>query len=96
MVELNEMSIVVASDNQTSAQVDDETVLLHLEEGKYYGLNSVGARIWELIEQPIRVRKIVDMLCSEYDVERDRCRDDVLQLLASLEDKGMVSVREDA
>ena len=35
-----------------SAKVGDEVVMMSADEGKYIGLNDVGARIWELLDEP--------------------------------------------
>ena len=49
---------VIVSRAQISCKLAEESVILHLEEGMYYGLNSVGARIWELLQEPRTVREI--------------------------------------
>ena len=77
-------SIVSAVGGQLSADLDGETVILHLESGTYYGLSDVGARIWTLIQEPRPVSDVRDVLLEEYDVERDLCERDVLALLSDL------------
>ena len=94
MTELTKSSIVVAADHQTSAQVDGESVVLDLEEGVYYGLDPVGARIWDEIQEPTSVDEIVTAITAEYDVGRDRCLEDTLALVHDLEEKDLVIVRE--
>ena len=41
-------STVSQSLNQISAQLGDETVMMNIEKGNYYGLDSVGRKIWEI------------------------------------------------
>ena len=53
---------VIVSGSQISCKLAEESVILQLEEGMYYGLNSVGARIWELVQEPRTVREIRDLL----------------------------------
>ena len=45
-------SIVVVSKEQVSADLAGESVVLHLKNGVYYGLDAVGTRIWALINTP--------------------------------------------
>ena len=66
------------------ADVDGEKVMLSIEKGKYFGLNSMGSRIWEMLEKPITVREMVAALVIEYDVEEKTCRQDVQTFLNKL------------
>ena len=86
-------SIVCATNHQVSSRLHDEVAILELERGVYYGLSRVGARIWELIQQPTRVRDVQDRLVAEYDVDAERCRADLLELLDSLKGAGLVEER---
>jgi len=58
----------------------------------YYGLNAVGARVWELVQEPKTVTEIRDTLLSEYEVEPNRCEQDLLALLQELAGKGLVKI----
>lgn len=89
---ITESTVVTVVDHQTSAQVGGENVILNLEQGVYYGLNSVGARIWELIQEPVPVCHVIEVMTSEYDVDRDRCARDVLQLLRDLDKQALIEV----
>ena len=46
-----DQGLIVASSNQISTNLDNKSMILHLESGNYYNLNSVGANIWSLIQQ---------------------------------------------
>jgi hypothetical protein len=92
---LTESSVVVAADHQTSAEVDGESVILDLEEGIYYGLNPVGARIWEEIQEPTSVEKITAAITAEYDVGSEKCLEDVISLLQDLEENGLIEIEEE-
>jgi hypothetical protein len=85
-------STVVASEHQTSSQVGDEQVILDLEGGVYYGLNDVGARIWEIVQEPVQVEEIIATIQSEYDVTEKQCAADVKELLAEMEEYGLVRI----
>src|SRR5437763_14861085 len=67
-------SVVCATKHQVSSRLDDEVAILELERGVYYGLSRVGVRVWDLIQEPMRVRDVEDRLVSEYDVDAERCR----------------------
>lgn len=94
MSALADSSTVVAVDHQTSTQIKGESVVLDLEEGVYYGLNDVGARVWELVQEPARVSELVDAIAEEYDVPREQCIGDVKELLHDLEGYGLIRVEQ--
>jgi hypothetical protein len=89
-------STVAASENQVSSDLGGEVVLLNLVSGVYYGLDAVGARVWELIQVPRGVQEIRDTLLEEYDVEPERWERDLLALLDRLADEGLIKVHENA
>jgi hypothetical protein len=75
-------------------QVGEETVILHLESGTYYGLDPVGARIWALILEGKSLAGVCEVMLDEYDVVRQTLEEDVLRLVDELEEKGLVRVSE--
>ncbi|MDP9478748.1 MAG: PqqD family peptide modification chaperone [Actinomycetota bacterium] len=87
-------STVVATRDQVSSDLMGEVAILDLKAGVYYGLDDVGARIWNLIQEPKAVSEIRDTLLQEYDVEADRCERDLLALLQRLADEGLVEVED--
>jgi len=58
----------------------------------YFGLNTVGARVWELLPPVTRTcGELVDKLAAEYtDVEPNVIREDVTELLTELEGHGLL------
>jgi hypothetical protein len=87
-------STVVAAKDQVSCDVAEEAVILDLEAGAYYGLNSVAARVWNLIQKPKTVHEILDTILEEYDVAPDRCERDLLALLRDLAAKELIKVKD--
>ncbi len=73
-------------------ELNGEAVILSLKNGKYYGLNSIGADIWDLLQKPVRFSKITQAILSEYDVEEDTCRREIESFLAQMKDEGLVEV----
>lgn len=91
---LSESTIIVACDHQTSAQLGDEKVILDLEKGKYYGLNPVGVRIWEIIQTPTSIRNIVSTITSDYNIRRSRCLEKISPFLENLRKNDLISTEE--
>jgi hypothetical protein len=83
-------SCVVLSDEQVSTSLGDETVILGMADGVYYGLDAVGARVWTLLATPQRVSELVSAVTREFDVRADECERDVLALLDELAERRLV------
>lgn len=86
-------SIIVASTDQVSGELQEgDLAILNLKDGVYYGLNSVGSRIWALLQSPITVMEIRDALLAEYDVDVDDCTRELIALLNDLSNKELIEV----
>jgi hypothetical protein len=91
---LSVVSIVGATRQHVSCMLGDEAAILNLKNSVYYGLNPVGARVWNLVQQSRSVVEIRDALLEEYDVEAEQCERDLLNLLEKLREQGLIEVRE--
>ncbi len=83
---------VMATNQQVAADMMGEAVILNTDSGIYFGLNGVGTRIWELVQQPITVQAVQQTILDEYEVDAERCEQDIHRLLGKLLDAGLVEV----
>jgi hypothetical protein len=90
---LTKESIVTVSKDQVACDMAEESAILDLKSGQYYGLNPIGTRIWALIQEPTPVVDILSKLLNEYEVDAERCERDLLTLIEELERKGLVEIR---
>jgi Coenzyme PQQ synthesis protein D (PqqD) len=95
-VPLSVHSIVKAAPDQVSCPLGEESAILNLKNSVYYGLDPVGARIWNLLQQPRSVGELRDALLAEYEVDADRCERDLLDLLEKMRGEGLIQVRSAA
>jgi hypothetical protein len=93
---LSARSVVVATTEQVSCPLGEESAILNLKNSVYYGMNPVGARVWNLLQQPRSVSEIRDALLDEYEVAADKCEHDLLELLEKMRIEGLVEVRDRA
>ena len=82
---------VVASDTVATADLGGESVLLDPVSGRYFGLNEVGTRIFELLSEPRSVSELVDILVQEYEVSPARLKADVEQFVGEMMSRGLVA-----
>lgn len=89
-------SIVVVAPSQISSDLVGQQIILNIQSGVYYGLDRVGARIWNFLQQPRRVSEIRDMLIAGYDVDQERAEQDLIALLRKLTDAGLVEAQNES
>jgi len=92
-MELSGSTIVTVNKDYVYCNVEDEMVLLGMEDGIYYGLNPVGAFVWEQITEPKTIDEVRDAILAEYDVETGECEQDLMELLQELAEKGLIHVK---
>jgi|SRR6185503_11515117 hypothetical protein len=85
-------TIVKRSDRQVAANLDGEVAILDLDKGLYFGLQDVGAHVWEALQKPQSVEDLCATILAHFDVEPEVCRADLVKFLASLHEIGMIDV----
>lgn len=79
------------SPDVVAREVGGETMLLDLASGTYFGLDAVGGRVWQALEDGSSLTEACDKVAGEYDVARDQLESDVLALAERLLEQGLVS-----
>ena len=73
-----------------SRRIGDETVLVDMSQGVYFGLNAVGSQIWLLLGEGISLSEIAQALVAKYDVPQVEVEQDVLRITQQLIDRGLL------
>ena len=90
MLRHDSMNSVKPKPSVVFQEVEGEIVLLDLDREKYFALDPVGTRCWQLLAEHGDVEKIVATMVAEYDVDEDTLRKDLGDLLAQLESAELV------
>jgi hypothetical protein len=93
-MELRETAVYALTPEAVSAPLGEDVMILNREDGCYYGLDAVGARIWSLLEEASTIETIVGVLLEEYDIEPDRCRREVHRLIGRLMEQNLIETRD--
>ena len=83
---------VTISKEVLSQEVDGETVLLDLKSESYFGLDEVGTRIWQLLNEGSDLRSVFDTLLNEYEVDEKQLDKDLQDHLAQLVEAELISL----
>lgn len=86
--------IISASPNQVSGVLNGETILLSSTTNMYYGLDPVGSRMWELIQEPKRISDICRQLALDFEVDPVVCEHDIRELIQKMVDADLVILQD--
>jgi hypothetical protein len=84
------MKKYIRNSKALSGRLHDELVMMDLDQGKYFSLNPVATRIWDLLEKPMDTEELCAVLIAEYNVPPEQCRIEVEDHLSEMGRLGLV------
>jgi hypothetical protein len=72
--------------------LDNESVFLNLDTERYFGLDQIGTRMWTVITSFPNIEAAYQQLLSEFDVEAETLRGDLVDLLEKLIENNLLQV----
>ena len=85
-------STIARAEGLLTTSLDDETILMSIDRGAYYGMEHTADRIWELIEKPRKVADICRQLAEEYSAAPEVYERDVISFLEELLEENLIVV----
>jgi hypothetical protein len=92
-IRLSDQSRIAISADQVSCDLAGEVAILNLKNSVYYGLDPVGASVWNLIQQPKTFAEIRDALLGIYEVDGAQLESDLQVLLGQLSEQGLIDIQ---
>ena len=89
---MDDTTLYTVDPDVISTTAGDELVLLSLKMETYYGLNAVGAHIWELLQQGGSVATLCEVLRGEYPIEEDELRADIRAVMQDLAQNSLLAL----
>ena len=76
--------------------IEDEAVVLDFGSDMYYGLNAVGAWIWERLAEggPVAMETLLNEMVAEFEVDRQTAERDLDAFVVSLRSRNLVEVHD--
>ncbi|MDI3092426.1 PqqD family protein [Priestia aryabhattai] len=84
--------IVAQSEGNIVSDMGNEKVMLNIENGKYYNLGEIGGDIWESISKPTQVNELVNHIVKKYDVQTDKCEEEVISFLENMYQENLIEL----
>jgi hypothetical protein len=72
------------------SNIGEEVVMLDMDSGFYFGLNSVASVIWGMLANEIGFEALVDQLMTQFAVDRSLCEADTKELLDQMLEKNII------
>lgn len=95
-MDIDQKTVVKVSDGLLAEHLGEELAILNSESGLYFGLNAVGAKIWELLQEARSLEAVSTVVASEFEVEPARCQADVQALVRQMLDAKLVQVVDES
>lgn len=92
---IDDTTVVVAASHAVAATTGGEAIILDPVTSRYFGLDGVGGRVWALVQRPTSVAALVEVLLTEYDVDRATLEADVAALLRELVREGLLRIADE-
>jgi hypothetical protein len=89
---MNFNQTITVSPDVISQEVSGETVLLDLNSENYFGLDEVGTRIWQLVQETGSLQAVYDTMLAEYEVSEEQLLADLENLVSEVEKIGLVKL----
>jgi hypothetical protein len=77
-------TIFIRASGPLTTEVDGELVMLDIDSGNYFNLDSIGTAIWGLLESPVRFGDLCQDLHTRYDAPLETIHADVATLLSRM------------
>lgn len=84
-----------SSDSVFHTEVDAGVALLEPTSNTYYLLNATGSVVWSILEDRVTIDDICNAVAERFDVTKDQCKKDVVDLVEIMRRKGFVVSREE-
>jgi DNA-directed RNA polymerase delta subunit len=83
-------TIIQRKNEILTSDIDGEKVMMSIQQGEYYGLGNTGSFIWDNIENQIKIEDLINLITQEFNVNKERCLNDIMPFLTDLVEKGLI------
>ena len=86
------MTKYIRKKDSIDGRLHDELIMMDIDQGKYFALNPVATRIWDLLENPASLDEICTILMNEYEVDATQCHEEVQTHMEEMVNMKLVKV----
>jgi hypothetical protein len=90
---IDPQTLISQTPGHVAADMDGEKVLMSVENGRYYGMDPVGSRIWELVEKETTFDALCEAIFREYEGDREQIQSDLKKYLQNLSEEKLITIK---
>jgi len=92
MTTIQNSNRIILNQELLQSEIDGETIMMSIDNGKYYGLNTVASRIWEIIKDEPLFSELIEKLVEEYEIEQKQCEAETQEFLSKLIENKLIKI----
>ncbi|MBU1171142.1 MAG: PqqD family peptide modification chaperone [Proteobacteria bacterium] len=89
-ISIKSHTILSKNPDHISTGLDGETVLMSIQNSKYYGMDAIGSRIWDLLENGVSFHDLQTTLQQEFAGDPNRIKEDMMRFLGQLSQENLI------
>lgn len=89
---MNLESRIVKKEYVSHAYVDNEVVITNLKTNAFYRVNSIGADIWECLDDCGTLREVCEFIQARYNIDFEQCVMDVSRFLGGMARQDIIGI----
>jgi hypothetical protein len=93
MIDLD--TIISRSTKPLVTEIEGEVVMMDVDSGQYFNLDSIGSDIWRRIVEPVAALELCKAMERDYDADMATIQRDVLILLEKMAERGLIQAQRD-
>lgn len=86
-------TVIVKNKEIDDTDIDGERVMMNMNKGQYFMMNTVGSDIWNSIDEPKDVDFIINQLLVKYEVDYETCKSEVISFIEKLKDAELINIK---
>lgn len=93
---LGSESVLARNESLPHTELEDSLVFLSVESGDYLRLHGIAREIWDRLEAPSKLSRLIDDLAAHHNADREVVARDLMPFLEDLLKAGLLSASESA
>ena len=88
----NQVQVARPSSDVLFRDLGGEAVLLDLKSQRYFGLDEIGTRIWQLLGEHSQLEAVYQAMLEEFDVGETQLREELEAFVKELAEAGLIEL----
>jgi hypothetical protein len=89
---INKQTMISRNSNILATVIGSETVMMSIDQGRYYGMNKTGSYIWKTLEHPMSFEDLCAKLLQDFNITEVQCTEDVIPFLEEMSKEKIIEI----